>query len=106
MGQVVLDPETIDFVRLEDEFAIPCELMVPSGQKGAIHAFSGGGNSPAEWAIYYKCPKCGMTRSATLICDPCKEFVTHTEDAVQCGRCDAIFAPYRKMLAPRIHRIS
>ena len=51
---------------------------------------------PAKWIGFAHCGDCGRT-GHVLVCAACKDLIIHTEDAFECGRCEAVVAPARHM---------
>lgn len=82
------DPNTIILTHIVGEIQVPCDW---AGQK--IHA----GDGPAEWIAHLKPCVCGRF-GARLVCTHCKDVAMATEDAVQCGACGEVYAPFRSVI--------
>lgn len=52
----------------------------------------------AEWVARVFCPKC-IRSAAKLFCTGCKDFLMHTEDALECASCDEVIVPARRGIA-------
>lgn len=48
----------------------------------------------AQWVGHVRCMTCGYG-SQRLLCPPCKEFITYTEDGCRCPACDERVIPFR-----------
>jgi len=97
---ITADPEIVELDKLDADWAIPCDYSCQRrsiDKTTSVHDVSGGGDQPAEWVIYTRCPNCGH-RGQPLGCTPCKDLIMSTGDTVQCGRCGDLITPYRHII--------
>jgi hypothetical protein len=51
---------------------------------------------PAKWIGFARCADCAAS-GHVIICAACKDLIIHTEDSFECGRCEAVHTPARRM---------
>lgn len=74
----------VSLVDLIGELEIPCDYSEEEWCP----------DQAAEWSVLCLCPKCG-THGIRLLCDPCKELLTTTEDGLECPECGHCVFPVR-----------
>lgn len=85
-------------IRNEIECFVLEELVGDMGMPCDNHDYPWCPKGGAEWAAHMVCPAC-IRSGVKLWCTGCKDFLTATEDALECAQCGEVAAPARRAVA-------
>lgn len=72
----------------EQRFEIPCDY-------GGYRDWGCRDTAAARWIAVPSISGCGHAEPR-LICTACRDFIITTQEAASCGRCQAIWSPFRR----------